>query len=112
MIVCGCFLEEVKSAIPFNEAIRFYLNVPATEKISGSKHYTAECPWCYMGPLHINPVKKVGWCLDCGNGGDVFSMVCAAEKFSLLELMPHIMARYDIKGESCKDECRSTGGAG
>lgn len=112
MAICACFLEQVKDAIPFNEAIRYYLRVPITEKVTRSRLYKAECPWCDLGPMLINPVKKVGWCPDCGNGGDVFTILCAAEKFSLFELLPCVIDRYDIKGESCKDECRSTGGAG
>jgi len=105
-------METVKSSVPFNEAIRFYLHIPLTEKMTRRKNYRAECPWCSTGRLSLDPVKKVGWCLDCGNGGDLLSIVCSAEKVTLETALENLIEKYDINGEACAgDECRSTGRA-
>lgn len=92
-------IEYVCSQIPFNDAIKYYLHVPVSEKVTKKKMYRAECPWCNRGTLICNPLKKIVYCLECKAGGDILVAVATAEGVSPKIALRQLMDKYDLKNE-------------
>lgn len=101
------YLNNVRNKVPFNDAIRFYLHVPLTERITKTKIYRAECPWCDRGTLEVNPLKRVMWCMECKKGGDLLDAVAKSEGETPIEAAFRLGKKYDISMEH-GDECRSS----
>lgn len=100
--------DTIKASVPFNEAVRFYLRVPLSERITKTKIFRAECPWCNRGTLEVNPLKKVMWCMECKKGGDLIAAVAEAEGIYPISAALRLIDKYDVEVELCKHECRST----
>ncbi len=105
------YLEQIRKIVPFNDAVRFYLHVPLTERLTKTRVYRAECPWCGNGTLEVNPLKKVMWCRDCKRGGDLLLAVAKSEDETLIEAAFRLVKKYSIDLEHC-NECRSPSSSG
>ncbi len=101
------YLNNIRKMVPFNEAVRFYLHVPLTERLTKTKVYRAECPWCNAGTLEVSPLNKVMWCMDCKKGGDLLEAVAKSEGETPIESAFRLGKKYDICMEH-GDECRSS----
>ena len=108
-----CFdslLKRLREKVPFNDAVRFYLNIPLTERLTKTRVYRAECPWCGNGTLEVSPLNKVMWCRDCKKGGDLLLAIAQAEDTTIVGAMLRLVDKYGIDLETC-NECRGPSSA-
>ena len=113
MKLCQCPVERFRESIPFNDAVKFYLRVLPSQKVTKHKVYLAFCPWCDDPRMKVNPMKKVMYCAECDGGGDILTVVAKCEEETVSQAMERLADKYDIVMEMhCSNECRGSGSAG
>lgn len=106
------YLEEVRSKVPFNDAIQHYLRVVSPSRVSKFKVYKAYCPFCEEPKMRVNPVKRIMFCDDCGFGGDILSIIARSENETIRDAAQRLVDKYDIEVEQSSNECRGASRAG